>query len=208
MYHVSRIKQRASSGRRRTMSRDMRYMMRESRRGQILVEMMVSLTVLTIGLLGAVTLYSQSIRYNRLVADTNIATYLAAEGIEVTKNLIDANILRGFPWNCGIPIGSGNRRVDYGYAPAYAMLGPPWSSPCPGEDFGAPPVICINAAGRYYSGTPSCPSGELSPYRRTVTTVQDGGGERITLLSTVDWTEAQGAPRSVVLQDSFSNWRP
>src|SRR5665213_3037246 len=57
--------------------------------GQSLVEVMLALSVLTVGFLGILTLLAQSIHISKTLSDQTTAAYLAAEGIEVAKNLID-----------------------------------------------------------------------------------------------------------------------
>ncbi len=63
-----------------------------SRGGQSLVEAMMALSVLTLGFLGMVSLLSKSLVLTRVVSDQATATYLAEEGIEIAKNLIDHDV--------------------------------------------------------------------------------------------------------------------
>ena len=62
-----------------------------SRRAFAIVETMIALSVITVGLYALLTLVNQSLAINRFIADDFTATYLASEGIEVVKNLIDYN---------------------------------------------------------------------------------------------------------------------
>jgi Tfp pilus assembly protein PilV len=87
--------------------------------GQMMVEAMVALSVITVGILGVFTLTSRSIAYNRIAADRYVAVNLANEGIELTKNLIDRNIMTNNSWNY-LPCNSGadcsasgNYEIDY-----------------------------------------------------------------------------------------------
>ena len=61
-----------------------------SRRGQTLVEALVALSILTTGFFGIVSLLTKSFQLNRTTMNDTQATYLAAEGIEIAKNLIDS----------------------------------------------------------------------------------------------------------------------
>ena len=70
-----------------------------SRRGQTLVEALMALSILTVGFLGIITLLTKSFQLNRTTSDDTQATYLAAEGIEVVKNLIDHDVYTGLPTN-------------------------------------------------------------------------------------------------------------
>lgn len=87
--------------------------------GQVMVEAMVALSIIVIGILGIFTLTSTSITVNRMDADRYVAINLAAEGIELVKNLLDRNIVDDLQWNnlpcagggyCGA---DGNYRIDY-----------------------------------------------------------------------------------------------
>jgi hypothetical protein len=76
------------------------------KKGQTLIETLVAVSVLTAGFLGIVTLLSHSLGLNRVVSDNYTASYLAAEGAEVVKNILDSNILSGRNWLTGISSGS------------------------------------------------------------------------------------------------------
>jgi len=62
-----------------------------SSRAQLLIEALVALGILTSSFLGILGLISQSISLNRAIADQYTASYLAAEGIEIVKNVVDQN---------------------------------------------------------------------------------------------------------------------
>src|SRR3989344_7063024 len=81
------------------------------RGGQLLVEAMVALGVITVGLLGMLELLSNSLSLNRVAADQYTGTYIASEGIEIIKNLIDKNVIAGAPWNTGFS--NGFYEADY-----------------------------------------------------------------------------------------------
>lgn len=81
-------------------------------KGQLLVESMIGIGITVIGLLGILALLSRSISLNRVISDQFIGNYLAAEGVEVVKNLIDANIIQKNAWNLGLDA-AGNYEVDY-----------------------------------------------------------------------------------------------
>lgn len=84
-----------------------------SRRGQSIVEAIISIGLLTGGFLGIFTLLSRSFFLSRITADELTATYLASEGVEIVKNLIDHDIYKpgGAGWgSCCSP---GFYRVDY-----------------------------------------------------------------------------------------------
>lgn len=79
----------------------------------------MAISVLTVSFLGIVSLLSRSIFYSRYVSDIMKATYLASEGIEIVKNLIDNNIAlalagEGGGWgSCFAGKGTTDFEVDY-----------------------------------------------------------------------------------------------
>lgn len=75
-----------------------------SSRAQLLIEALVALGILTSSFLGILGLISQSISLNRAIADQYTASYLAAEGIEIVKNVVDQN---------EIDVQSGNTNVSF-----------------------------------------------------------------------------------------------
>lgn len=77
-----------------------------SRSGQTIVEAIVAVSFLTVGYMGILALLNQSLAAASLVSEQNIATYLAAEGIEIVKNLSDANTLQGNAYSDNFQVGS------------------------------------------------------------------------------------------------------
>ncbi len=70
--------------------------------GQILVESMVAAVVGVVGILGILALLTNSIAKSREVSERFIATFLASEGIEIVRGLVDENYTDGglyAPWN-------------------------------------------------------------------------------------------------------------
>ncbi|PIT92188.1 MAG: hypothetical protein COU08_03835 [Candidatus Harrisonbacteria bacterium CG10_big_fil_rev_8_21_14_0_10_42_17] len=71
-----------------------------NQKGQLLIESAVALTIVSIALTGLFTLLNNGLRYSSRIADRYTAANLAAEGIEIVKNIIDTNVLlrdAGFP---------------------------------------------------------------------------------------------------------------
>jgi len=85
--------------------------------GQVLTEAMVAMGIITIGVLGMAGFLSRGISEGRYIADQTTAINLAAEGIEVAKNILDGNAVQnglGMPraWNEGFNV-AGFYEVDY-----------------------------------------------------------------------------------------------
>ncbi|MDP3999732.1 MAG: hypothetical protein Q8P76_04070 [bacterium] len=68
--------------------------LRKNKKGEVMVEALVAISVAVVGLLGVFEFVSRSFSLNRVIADQYVGTYLAAEGIELVKNLVDSH-----PWN-------------------------------------------------------------------------------------------------------------
>lgn len=168
----------------------MKFHLHTSTSGYLLIEAMVAMTVLTTGVLGIFALMSQSIKLTRVIDDQYIATYLAAEGIEIAKNLLDANPVSAREWNELGFNGNGCYEIDI----ATEQLN------------SAPSVVCATG-----SATPlrlsaqsvyQYAAGEATDYRRTVEIqVIDEIGVRV--VSTVKWA---GGDSSVALEDKFYDW--
>ena len=156
--------------------------------GQVMVEAMLAITIAVIGLLGIFSLVSRSLSLNRVVLDRYIGTYLAAEGIEIVKNMIDANVIQAKPWN--VDLASGSYEVDYNDS----TLQP-----------GSNRFISHDSASGFYSYD----SGKPTRFKRSVTIEYPGAGagEKMKVNSVVKWTTRGGGNFEVNLEDHFFNWR-
>lgn len=158
----------------------------EARQGQVLVEAIVALGLLVGGFLGAVQLLASSIGTNRVVSENYTAAYLGAEGIEVVKNMIDANTLRALPWNNGLS--DGDFEVEHGSI-----------SLQPNQNR----FLLYDAVSGLYgygAGTPT-------KFKRTVS-VALLGGEEVKVNAIVMWTTRGGGTFSANVEDHFLRWRP
>lgn len=168
----------------------------QSRGGQLVVEAIVALSVLSMGLIGMIALLNRSLHLNRVIADNYIGSYLAAEGIEVVKNLVDANVIRksadpGVSWLEGIP--EGDLEVEHESA---ALL--------PSTDR----QLRFDFATGLYSYSGSQPTTFIRKIRITyVVSPVTGDTDEIRVRSLVTWRTGSGQFRSE-LEDHFFNWRP
>jgi len=166
-------------------------------RGQMLIEAIVAITVLSIGLLGVVSLLSNSLGLNRVISENYTATYLAAEGIEVVKNAIDHNaILRAqdpaVPWNQNLSPGA--YEVEYGSR-----------APFPADQNR---FLCFDGETKFYSyGACGGPGAAQTKFTRLVTILWPSPDE-IKVTSMVSWKARGGADSNVAVEDHFMNWRP
>ena len=156
-------------------------------KGQLLIESLVGISVVTIGLLGVVGLVSRSLSLNRVISDQFTASYLSLEGIEIARNLLDANVISvpPEPWNKGFQNDGdfsvyydSNSLISGGNQPLYLKDG-------------------------FYS---SDSSGTLTSFKRTVKVTNKSSGE-IQVNSVVEWTTRGGGTFKVDNEHHFYNWR-
>ncbi len=156
-------------------------------KGQLLIESMIAISIITIGLLGIIGLLSRSMSLNRVVSDQFTANYLAMEGIEVVKNLVDANVIQSKPWNQDFT--SGSFELDY------------QRHNLPLEFNQNRPILFDSTNGHY-----SYQSGSPTSFIRTIN-IELIGSEEIKVNSIVNWKTRGGGRFEVNLEDHFFNWR-
>ncbi len=175
----------------------------KKKRGVFLVEAMVSLTVITVGLLGLINLLSNSIGLQRVIQDQYVGSYLAAEGIEVVKNRIDSNIIRilagtpGVFWNDGVVDGTWVVECTLDTNSCGDLL----SFPLPSSFLKYDATTGIFS----YNG-----GGTNSSYTRAITILRNPTGsnpDEVRVQSKVAWTTRGDAQPSITLEDHFYNWR-
>lgn len=155
--------------------------------GQILVESMVALAITVIGLLGLLSLLSNSIGINKVVSDQYVGSYLASEGVEVVKNIIDNNVASGNPFNQGI--GYGDYEVGHDSTGLALYQGR---------------KLKFDSTSKRYSYQ----AGADTPFIRKITISQGiNGQDELVVHSNVTWKTRGGAQNTVDAEDHFFNWR-
>ena len=168
------------------------------KKGQSLIEAMVALGVLTIGFFGIISLLSKSFFYGRDVSDTMKATYLASEGIETTKNLIDHDVTvaleggdEGFGW-CFIGRGT-DFEMDY-------------ATTCANLNQYSGQYILFDSASHLYGYAPSL-STVPTNFLRKIRVVISPDKNEITVNSIVTWSTGPITDQSINVEDEFYNWK-
>lgn len=184
--------------------------MKKNRKGQSLIEVMVALLVLTTGFLGILSLLSQSIFLSKTVGQETTATYLAAEGIEIAKNLIDHDVYEnlaglGTGWGTCFGLSGGNYELDYTTTDCTSAALKSYLGSTP------PDYLYFDPATHLYvynfdDLNPTVPTG----FQRGIKIIpNDVPGNpsipEITVQSIVTW-EVGGAYQNVTLEDHFYNW--
>lgn len=191
-----------------------------SRRGQSLIEAMVAMTVLTVVFLGISSLLSQSLALTRVTTNQLTATYLASEGIEIVKNMIDHDQWGGSSWGNFL---SDNELqpfvVDYttGYDFDESGCNPAtnceslvsFDSLSSAQQF----LSYSSSTGLYgYLGLYGYNPPDATPTdfaRKIWITPSDLGSstlQEMTVISTVSWIGNNGFTQNVTLEDHFYNW--
>ncbi len=156
-----------------------------SKKGQALIEAVVAVSVLSVGIISILALLNRSLALNRSSAERFVATYLAAEGIEVLKNIVDSNAMRKIAWTSGIQ--NGDYEVEYGS-----------NSLVPYQDR----FLNYDPSTRIYSYG----GGSVTLFKR-ILRINVIGPEEIKVNSIVSWTASGGASFNVNLEDHFMNWQ-
>ena len=170
------------------------------RSGQSLVEVLVALSVFTMGFLGIFALLTQSLALNNHATESYVASNLAGEGIEVVKNILDTAITQGGAWSDirATTVSDGCYEVDYASTDLGAGIGN--CNPDDAVDT-ANQLNKEQANGLYGYGT-----GRVLPYRRIVK-VETVSDNEMAVVSVVRW-DSHGRSYKVTLEDHFYNWRP
>lgn len=175
---------------------------RRAKQGQSIIEAMIAISILTVGFLGIATLLGRSFVVSRANTDEVTATYLASEGIEIMKNILDhdtyASSSSGAAWGtCGNAC-----TTDGTYEVAYSSAVPSSDQSC----ISSGPALDFDAATGIYDYNGSA----ATKFTRCIGighNAYGNGQNEVTVTSTVEWEE-NGSLTSVTLEDNFYNWHP
>ena len=160
--------------------------------GQVLIEAIVAISIGVVGLLGFLQLLTQAVSINKDVGQKFVATYLAAEGIEIVKSLVDENYTASTPTAWGTGLRDGSYEVAY-------------NSTALDSDLGARSTAVLNYD--FISGLYSYGAGNPTLFVRTIELINIGTPDNeLKVVSIVQWT-ARGEVKEVMLEDHFFDWR-
>lgn len=188
--------------------------------GQSLVEMIVAIAIILTGLMGALALTVSNLSGVGEAGARVVASSLAKEGVDVTRNVRDTNWLKSAAWDDGLF--SGN---DFTAIAVFNPVQNIWHFEFSPNAISEPAAKLYRDVNNLYLQDKVQPAGTATIYSRlitldpicldpvakveTITGNPCGGGEQkigIRVKSEVDWTES-GQPRSLVLEDRLYNWR-
>lgn len=162
--------------------------------GFTLIETLVSLLVLSLGLIPTLTVITSSINISRLITNNLIAANLAQEGVEVTRSLRDANWFRESPNFYDGLIGSW--RVDWNSN---------WTNNLPKTvTVENNPFLKFDSVTGLYNYS----IGTDTPFKRliTITLTANTCNCELVVVSQVSWSDSRRT-RTVQIESHLFNWR-
>lgn len=162
------------------------------KRGFTMVELIITIFVITTGLLAVYSVSSQIIAYTNLSVSQLTAAYLAQEGIEIVRNIRDTNWITLGPslWNTGLA--AGDYEVDYSAASLT-----PCAAPCNYDSN----LRFLNIDGGFYKYSSS---GEKSKFKRKIT-ITSSGLDILKVSVSVQWQD-KGKTYTITPQENLRNW--
>ncbi len=154
--------------------------------GSLMIESIIATSLIVIGILGIMSLLARSASLSHYTSHSLQATYLAAEGMEVIKNILDTDVAMNAPWGSSVP-------SDGTYC---VYFNTETLTPCAGSGG----VVYDATSGFYQQPLYLQPSF----FQRIVQITGSGGAFNVS--STVSWYE-NGVQKSVTLDDAFQGWR-
>ena len=154
----------------------------KTKEGFTILEVLVTMFVLTIGGLAAYAMVQQIIFYTFSSSYRLTAAHLAKEGIEIVRNIRDTNWLEQESWDNGLVPGE-------------------WEA-----DFNDNPPLFFYAGRklRFDNNFYSYDSGVETRYKRKITIVSEGSDE-LKISVEVEWEE-KGETYTIVVQENLYNW--
>ena len=156
------------------------------------MEAIVAIFVITTGLVGVLSLVSQTIASSTFSKDKLIAAYLAQEGIEIVRNIRDTNWLQSLSWNNGLGTGE--------YEAAYQDSSLTF---CPSICDYDHNLRFLKIDGGFY-GYPLL--GTETKFKRKITIGADPIANSMNVKVEVFWQE-KGNPYKVEAQENLYNWK-
>lgn len=156
----------------------------KNNKGFTLLEVLIAVFVLSVGVVGSVDLILKSYSQVSSSEDKLTASYLAAEGLEIVRNIRDNNWKNNLNWDNGLDT-TGTYRVD-------------WLQNQLSTDTGEN-LLSSNLYGFNYF------EGETSKFKRTIYLQKEN--DKISVKSEVTWKD-RGREMKISAQEYLFNWYP
>ena len=163
------------------------------KKGFTLLEVIISISVLTVAVGGTYALISQTMRAASLANSKLIAAYLAQEGVEIVRSFRDNNWLTpSSSWKEGLV--NGGYEVDYNDAALVSFA-------AEGR------YLYIDSANGFYAYLDSPElGGTQTKFKRKITIAEDGD-DKIDVIVRVFWQE-RGGNYEIKVVENLYNWCP
>jgi len=158
-------------------------------KGFTLLEVLAAIFLITIGIVGTLTLVQKTITFTQATSSRLITAYLTQEGIEIVRNIRDSNFLKihqgveGVSWNDGLTGCSGGCEADYNDPSLTSYAGR---------------FLKIDAGFYNYD------SGVDTLFKRKITITPEGT-DILKVLVQVQWQE-RGKSYEVIAQENLYKW--
>lgn len=153
-------------------------------KGFTLIEIMVAISIMAIGLVGAYSVLPMIIKSQAVNANEFLASQIANEGMELVRNIRDNNWLLGNDWTDGLTICSSGCEI---------LHNTPLS-----QISGSPKLLRLAPAAGFYNYN----TGPKSIFKRKIT-IQEISGH-LNVKVEVIW-DGNGSP--FVLEENFYDWQ-
>lgn len=168
----------------------------KNNKGLTLVETLVAISVLLMAVIGPMVIYSKSITNTRYAGDQITAYYLAQEGIELVKYLVNTEFNDGTAWfkSSSLP------NCNFGSSLNECSIEVPNGNICKGGscDF----KLYLDANNLYTHDSNGIPT----KFERTIKFDNNPPENGALVSSTVTWKSA-GEDRSVTVEEYMTKWR-
>lgn len=173
---------------------------RHKRKGFTLIELVITIAVLSLGVIGVYSAFNPIIATTYNLSSRLQAAYLAEEGVEIVRNIRDGNMIAAaknprIPWDFGLTSCSLGCQLDCRTGTA----GEVFADQLKIYDDEKPLLVDGNGFYGYGQGKPT-------KFRRKVTITQDDGPESMKVLVQVFW-DYNGGERSFQTSQYLYNYR-
>lgn len=151
-------------------------MIKKRQQGFTMLEMIITVGILSIGILGIYGAFSPLVEKNYVTTLQFKATYLAQEGFEIVRNIRDNNIEKGRFWSSGLSDCASGCQADYKTETTAAL-------PVNYLNNYRDEFLKLNADGFYSYDR----NGNESVYKRKITITQPSGSDMLKVLVEVFW---------------------
>ena len=158
------------------------------------MEVLVAIFLITVGVLGAMTVVNQTTTFTQVTSSRLVAAYLAQEGIEIVRNIRDGNWLENrdvtTSWKEGLTACSAGCEIDYN------NFNNPGAEDPSLQSYNGGQFLRIDPTSGFYNYT----SGDETKFKRKITITEDS--DKLKVSVTVYWDSHE-----ITVEEYLYNWR-